>query len=96
MTNYLLGAAAMVAVVLSLSALAEATSGRGSVAEVREQGRTIILTVTDGKTRMVHVSDARTKIMIAGQTTRPEAIRPGMSCTVTGADGADASKIECS
>jgi hypothetical protein len=94
-TTHLLGAAAVVAVVLSVSALADATGGAGSVAEVRDQGRKILLTTSDGRTRTVRVSDATTRIVIAGHAGIPEAIKAGMTCTVVGADGGDAAKIDC-
>jgi hypothetical protein len=85
----------MVAVVLSLSSLAQSSSGAGSVAEVREHGRHVVLTTAEGWTRTVRVSDATTKIVIAGRAGSPEAIRAGMRCTVLGADGGDATKLDC-
>jgi hypothetical protein len=85
----------MVAVVLAVAALADATGGAGSVAEVRDQGRKVLLTTSEGRTRTVRVSDQTTRIVIAGHAGVPEAIKAGMTCTFVGADGGDAAKIDC-
>ena len=94
MINLLLGAAAIVTIVLSLFSLGQSTAGQGSVAEVRDGG-TIVLNTTDGKTQTIIASDLHTKIVVDGQEEPLAAIKAGMTCAVTGADKAEAAELAC-
>ena len=91
----ILGAAAMVAVALSVSALAQSTGTQGTVTEVQDGGRKVVLKMKDGKAMTASVSGSRTKVMIAGQPCDRAAIKAGMTCTVVGAEGADATSLDC-
>ena len=92
--RHVIGAAAAVAVALSLSAIAQ-SGAQGTVTEVQEGGRKVVLKTSDGKTTTVGVSGSRTKVTIAGQAGSREAIKAGMVCTAAGADGSDATSLDC-
>jgi archaeosine-15-forming tRNA-guanine transglycosylase len=91
--QYAFGGAAALAVVLSLSTIAQAT--QGTVAEVQEDGRKLVLTTSDGKMTTVAMSGSRTKVTIGGQASTRAAIKAGMTCTATGTGSTDATALDC-
>jgi hypothetical protein len=93
-TRRVCGLSAVIAVAWSGAALAQA-SMQGSVTDVQDGGRKVMIKTSDGKTTTVNVSGSRTKVMIAGAAGTREAIKAGMMCTVVGAAGADATSLDC-
>ena len=92
--RHVIGAAAAVAVALSLSAIAQ-SGAQGTVTEVQEGGRKVVLKTTDGKTTTVSISGSRTKITIGGQPGNRDNIKAGMACTAVGAEASDATSLDC-
>jgi hypothetical protein len=91
---HVIGGAALIGIALSVSAFAQ-SGAQGTVTEVQEGGRKVVLKTTDGKTTTVSVSGSRTKVSIAGQPGNRDAIKAGMTCTAVGAEGADATSLDC-
>jgi hypothetical protein len=89
-----IGGAAAVAVALSLSAIAQ-SGAQGTVTQVEDGGRKVVLKTTDGKTTTVSVSGSRTKVTIAGKPGNRDNIKAGMTCTAAGAEGSDATSLDC-
>ncbi|HEX2725763.1 MAG TPA: hypothetical protein VHN20_08095 [Beijerinckiaceae bacterium] len=94
MTIRVLGLSAALAVALSGAAFAQA-SVQGSVTEVQEGGRKVVLKTSDGKTTTVSVSGSRTKVTVGGAAGSRESIKAGMTCTAAGPAGADATALDC-
>ncbi len=90
----IIGGAAAVAVALSLSAIAQ-SGAQGTVTEVQDGGRKVVLKTTDGKTTTVSISGSRTKVTIGGQPGNRDNIKAGMTCTAAGAEGSDATSLDC-
>ena len=93
--RYLFGGAAIVAIALSATAIAQSTNMQGTVTGVEEGGRKVMLKMADGKTATVNVSGSRTKVMVGGKEGSRDAIKAGMTCTAMGAAGADATSLDC-
>jgi FlaG/FlaF family flagellin (archaellin) len=89
-----IGGAAAVAIALSLSAIAQ-SGMQGTVTEVQDGGRKVVLKTSDGKMTTVGVSGSRTKVTIAGKPANRDNIKVGMSCTAVGAEAADATGLDC-
>ena len=62
---------------------------------MQEGGRKVVLKTSDGKTATVGISGSRTKVTIGGQPGNRDAIKAGMTCTAVGAEGADATSLDC-
>ena len=89
--RHVFGGAALVAIV-SFPALAQS---QGTVSEVQEGGRKVVLKTSDGKTTTVGISGSRTKVTIGGQAGSRDAIKAGMTCTAVGTEGSDATSLDC-
>ena len=94
MTIRVVGLSAILAVALSTTAFAQAST-QGSVTDVQDGGRKVMIKTTDGKTTTISISGSRTKVTIAGQPGTREAIKAGMTCTAVGPAGADATTLDC-
>jgi hypothetical protein len=73
------------------AALAQAA---GIVAEVKEGGRQVVIKTFDGKDETYNVSASGTKVTVAGKDGR-EGLKVGLTCSVTGRAGGDATAITC-
>jgi hypothetical protein len=91
-TRRVLGLSAIMTVALSGAALAQV---QGSVTDVQDGGRKVMIKTSDGKTTTVSVSGSRTKVTVGGAAGTREAIKAGMTCKVVGAEGADATSLDC-
>jgi tripartite-type tricarboxylate transporter receptor subunit TctC len=75
---------------------AAATGQKGTVAELKNGARQIVLTVDGGKTFEAEISGSRTQITVAGQKAERDALKAGMTCTVDAPSaGAEAKSISC-
>ena len=92
--QYAFGGAGALAVVLSLSTIAQSAT-QGTVAEVQEDGRKLVLKTSDGRTTTVAMSGSRTKVTIGGKAGTREAVKAGMTCTATRAGSTDATALDC-
>jgi len=92
--RHVMGGAAAVAVALSLSAIAQ-SGAQGTVTEVQEGGRKVVLKTADGKMTTVSVSGSRTKVTIGGKPGNRDNIKAGMACTAVGAEASDATSLDC-
>jgi hypothetical protein len=78
------------------AATAAAAGQKGTVAELKNGARQIVLTVEGGKTFEAEVSGSRTEITIAGKKAERDALKAGMTCTVDAPSaGAEAKSISC-
>ena len=69
---------------------------KGMVAELKNDGRVIVLTLADGKSFEAAISGSRTEIIVAGQKGDRTSIKSGMTCTVDAPGGAaEAKTIIC-
>ena len=93
--RYIFGGAAIVAIALSATAIAQSTGMQGTVTGVEDGGRKVMLKTADGKVATVAVSGSRTKVMVGGKEGSRDAIKAGMTCTATGPEGADATSLDC-
>jgi tripartite-type tricarboxylate transporter receptor subunit TctC len=68
----------------------------GSITELQDDGRKIVLKLKDGKSFTAGVSGSRTKLEIAGAKADRKALKVGQNCSVTApGDGQEASAIDC-
>ena len=75
---------------------AAAAGQKGTVAELKNGARQIVLTVEGGKTFEAEISGSRTQITVAGQKAERDALKAGMTCTVDAPSaGAEAKSISC-
>jgi tripartite-type tricarboxylate transporter receptor subunit TctC len=73
-----------------------AAGTKGTVAELKNDGREIVLNLPDGKTFAAAISGSRTEITVAGQKGDRTSIKSGMTCTVDAAGvAAEAKTIIC-
>ena len=93
--SHVIGGGAVVAIVLSMSALAQSEK-RGTVTEVQEAGHKVVLKTSAGKTTTVDISETRTKVTAGGKEGSLAAVKAGMTCTATGSAGAEATSLDCS
>jgi tripartite-type tricarboxylate transporter receptor subunit TctC len=78
------------------AATAAAAGQKGTVTELKNGARQIVLTVEGGKTFEAEVSGSRTEITIAGKKAERDALKAGMTCTVDAPSaGAEAKSISC-
>jgi tripartite-type tricarboxylate transporter receptor subunit TctC len=69
---------------------------QGSISELQNGGRKVMLKLKDGKSFTAKVSGSRTKLMISGQKSEREKLAVGLTCSVSSqGDGQEASAIEC-
>jgi tripartite-type tricarboxylate transporter receptor subunit TctC len=80
----------------AMTAPAASAAAKGTVAELKDDARQLILTLPDGKTFEASISGSRTEITIAGQKADRKVLKTGMTCTVDAASsGAEAKTISC-
>jgi tripartite-type tricarboxylate transporter receptor subunit TctC len=78
------------------AAPAAAAAMKGTVAELKNDARAIVLKLDDGKTFEAEVSGSRTEITVAGQKADRKALKVGQTCTVDAPSaGAEAKTIVC-
>jgi len=69
---------------------------KGTVAELKNDARQLVLKTTDGKMFEAQISGSRTEITVAGQKGDRNSIKAGMTCTVDApSSGAEAKTISC-
>jgi tripartite-type tricarboxylate transporter receptor subunit TctC len=74
----------------------EAEQTKGTIADLPNDARKIVLKLDGGKTFTAGVSGSRTKIKVAGKDAARDALKVGMACAVAApADGQEASSIDC-
>jgi tripartite-type tricarboxylate transporter receptor subunit TctC len=79
-----------------LMAKVEEAGTKGTIADLPDGARKIVLKLDGGKTFTAGVSGSRTKIKIDGKDGAREALKVGMACAVAAAgDGQEASSIDC-
>ena len=93
--SHVIGGGAVVAIVLSMSAIAQSEI-RGTVTEIQDDGRKLVLKTSAGKATTVGVSGSRTKVTAGGKEGSLAAVKAGMTCTATGSAGAEATSLDCS
>ncbi len=75
---------------------AAAAAAKGTIAELKDDARKLVLKLDDGKTFEAEVSGSRTEITVAGQKSDRKSLKAGMSCTVDlPSSGAEAKAIVC-
>jgi tripartite-type tricarboxylate transporter receptor subunit TctC len=73
-----------------------ATAHKGTVQELKNNARGIVIKLDDGKTFEAEISGSRTEITIAGQKAERTALKAGQTCTVDAPSaGAEAKSIVC-
>jgi tripartite-type tricarboxylate transporter receptor subunit TctC len=78
------------------AASATSAAQKGTVAELKNGARQIVLTVEGGKTFEAEISGSRTEITVAGKKAERDALKTGMTCTVDAPSaGAEAKTISC-
>jgi tripartite-type tricarboxylate transporter receptor subunit TctC len=78
------------------SAAAAAAGTKGTIAELKNDARQLVLKTTDGKMFEAAISGSRTEITVAGQKGDRSSLKAGMSCTVDApSSGAEAKTISC-
>jgi tripartite-type tricarboxylate transporter receptor subunit TctC len=69
---------------------------RGTIAELKDDGRQVVLKLADGKSFEAAISGSRTEVTVAGQKGDRKSIKTGMTCTVdVPSSGAEAKTISC-
>jgi tripartite-type tricarboxylate transporter receptor subunit TctC len=75
---------------------APAASVNGTVAELKDDGRQVVLKLADGKTFEAAISGSRTEVTVAGQKGDRKSLKAGMACTVEAPkSGAEAKTVIC-
>jgi tripartite-type tricarboxylate transporter receptor subunit TctC len=73
-----------------------AAPAKGTIAELKDDARKLVLKLDDGKTFEAEVSGSRTEITVAGQKADRKSLKAGMNCTVEApGSGAEAKAITC-
>ena len=73
-----------------------AATMKGTVAELRDDGRQVVLKLADGKTFEAAISGSRTEVTVAGQKGDRKSIQTGMTCAVDApSSGAEAKTVSC-
>jgi tripartite-type tricarboxylate transporter receptor subunit TctC len=73
-----------------------AAAMKGTIAELKDGARKIVLDVSGGKTFEAEISGSRTEITIAGKKSDRKDLKSGMTCTVDApSSGAEAKTIAC-
>ena len=74
----------------------EVDQTKGTIADLPNDARKVVLKLDGGKTFTAGVSGSRTKIKVAGKDAARDALKVGMACAVAApADGQEASSIDC-
>ena len=69
---------------------------KGTISELKNDSREVVLKQSDGKMFNAKVSGSRTAITVAGKNSDRKALKTGMACEITAAaSGEEASKIAC-
>ena len=69
---------------------------RGTITEMKNDGRELVLKLPDGKMFEAAISGSRTEVTVAGQKADRKSIKAGMTCTVAAPrSGADAETVNC-
>lgn len=77
-------------------AAAAAAAIKGTIAELKDSNRKLVLKLADGKTFEAEISGSRTEITVAGQKSDRNGIKTGMTCSVDApSSGAEAKAIAC-
>ncbi|HEX2725062.1 MAG TPA: tripartite tricarboxylate transporter substrate-binding protein [Beijerinckiaceae bacterium] len=77
-------------------AAAAAPAMKGTIAELKDGNRKLVLKLADGKTFEAEISGSRTEITVAGQKSDRNGIKAGMTCSVDApSSGAEAKAIAC-
>ncbi len=83
----------------AMTAPKEAPAGaapKGTIAELKDDARKLVLKLDDGKSLEAEVSGSRTEITVAGQKSDRKALKTGMTCTVDApSSGGEAKSIAC-
>jgi tripartite-type tricarboxylate transporter receptor subunit TctC len=73
-----------------------AAAMKGVIADLKDDGRQVVLQLADGKTFETSISGSRTEVTVAGQKGDRKSIKAGMTCTVDAArSGAEAKAVTC-
>jgi tripartite-type tricarboxylate transporter receptor subunit TctC len=73
-----------------------AAAAKGTIAELKDDARKIVLNVSGGKTFEAAISGSRTEITIAGKKGDRKDLKSGMTCTIDApSSGAEAKTIAC-
>ena len=77
-------------------AAAAAPAAKGTIAELKDGNRKLVLKLADGKTFEAEISGSRTEITVAGQKSDRNGIKTGMTCSVDApSSGGEAKAIAC-
>jgi tripartite-type tricarboxylate transporter receptor subunit TctC len=80
----------------TITAKVESPKAEGSIGELQDDNRKVVLTLKDGKSFTATVSGSRTDLKIAGKKADRKELTVGLACIVSApADGQEASSIEC-
>ncbi len=80
----------------TIVAKVESPKAEGSIGELQEDNRKIVLKLKDGKTFTATVSGSRTDLKIAGKKADRKELKVGLACAVSApGDGQEASAVEC-
>jgi tripartite-type tricarboxylate transporter receptor subunit TctC len=72
-----------------------AAAPRGTITELKDGNRKLVLKLADGKTFEAEISGSRTEITVAGQKGDRNSIKMGMNCAVDAPSGGEAKTISC-
>jgi phosphohistidine swiveling domain-containing protein len=73
-----------------------AAATKGTIAELKDDGRQVVLKLADGKSFEAAISGSRTEVTVAGQKGDRKSIKTGMICTVDApSSGAEAKTVSC-
>ena len=73
-----------------------AAAMKGTIAELKDGARKIVINLSEGKTFEAEISGSRTEITIAGKKSDRKDLKSGMTCTVDApSSGAEAKTISC-
>jgi tripartite-type tricarboxylate transporter receptor subunit TctC len=73
-----------------------APATKGTIADLQDGNRKVVLKLADGKTFEAAVSGSRTEITVGGQKSDRNAMKTGMTCSIEApSSGAEAKKIAC-
>ncbi len=80
----------------TITAKLETPKSEGTIGELQDENRKLVLKLKDGKTFTVKVSGSRTNLKIGGQKGDRAALKVGQACVVEApSDGEEASAIDC-
>jgi hypothetical protein len=73
-----------------------AAATKGTIADLQDGNRKVVLKLADGKTFEASVSGSRTEITVGGNKSDRNALKTGMNCSVQApSSGAEAKTIAC-